>query len=198
MQRRAGSTPEVYAVVLDANVLVPTALCDTLLRLAEDGFYRPLWSERILLEVEETVLALYPEIDWSRVRRRTELMSSTFEDATVTGWEEVSAGLELPDPDDRHVLAAAIVGGAQAIVTANLKDFPVGQLGPRAIEARHPDEFLLDQLDLFPSRVLEVLSEQAADLSNPPLDLAGLLNNLERCNVRNFVEAVRRLAPESM
>lgn len=188
----------MYAAVLDANVLVPTALCDTLLRLAEDGFYRPLWSERILIEVEDTILALYPDIDVRRVRRRTELMSDTFEDATVTGWEQVSAGLDLPDDNDRHVLAAAIVGGAQAIVTANLKDFPVGQLGPRAIEARHPDQFLLDQLDLFPSRVLEVLQEQAADLHRPAMDLAGLLNNLDRCHVPNFVEAVRRLAPDSM
>jgi len=188
----------VYAAVLDANVLVPTALCDTLLRLAEDGFYRPLWSERILLEVEHAVISLYPDIDPTRVRRRTQLMSATFEDATVSGWEQVSAGLDLPDDNDRHVLAAAIVGGAQAIVTANLKDFPLEQLGPRAIEARHPDDFLLDQLDLFPSRVLQVLSEQAADLRNPPMDLAGLLNNLARCQVPNFVEAVRRQAPESM
>ena len=111
----------MYAVVLDANVLVPTALCDTLLRLAEDGFYRPLWSERILLEVEHAVLRLYPDIDPARVRRRTELMSATFEDATVVGWEQVSAGLDLPDENDRHVLAAAIVGGAQAIVTSNLR-----------------------------------------------------------------------------
>lgn len=188
----------MYAAVLDACVLVPTALCDTLLRLAEDGFYRPLWSDRILLEVEDTVLSLYPDIDPRRVRRRTELMSATFEDAGVTGWEQLSAGLDLPDGDDRHVLAAAIVGGAQAIVTANLKDFPADTLRPRGIEARHPDDFLLDQLDLFPSRVLEVLSEQAADLRQPPTDLAGLLNNLSRCNVPNFVEAVRRLAPESM
>ena len=141
---------------------------------------------------------MYPDIDPSRVHRRAQLMSATFEDANVTGWEQVSAGLDLPDDNDRHVLAAAIVGGAQAIVTANLKDFPVEQLSPRHIEARHPDEFLLDQLDLFPSRVLEVLGEQAADLTRPPMDLAGLLNSLARCNVPNFVEAVRRQAPESM
>jgi predicted nucleic acid-binding protein len=188
----------VYAVLLDANVLVPTALCDTLLRLAEAGFYRPLWSDRILLEVESAILGFRPDLDPARVHRRVLLMSATFEDASVDGWEQVSAGLDLPDPDDRHVLAAAIAGGAQAIVTSNLKDFPEEQLRGRGIEARHPDEFLLDQLDLLPSRTLQVLIEQAADLAQPATDLAGVLNNLERCQVPNFVEAVRRLAPEEL
>lgn len=184
----------MYAAVLDACVLVPSALCDTLLRLAEASFYRPLWSDRILTEVEDALLAIRPDLGEERIRRRTGLMARTFEDALVPGWEAVSAGLDLPDPDDRHVLAAAITGGAQAIVTFNLKDFPASALESRAIESRHPDEFLLDQLDLMPSRLLETLVEQAADLHHPPSDLAGVLNALERCGVPNFVEAVRRLA----
>jgi predicted nucleic acid-binding protein len=186
----------MYAVVLDANVLVPSALCDTLLRLAGDGFYRPLWSQRILDEVEFAVLEVRPELTVEQVRRRIQAMRSAFLDANVVGWEQVAAGLDLPDPDDRHVLAAAIAGGAQAIVTFNGKDFPQDKLAPRGIEARHPDEFLLDQLDLAPSVLLEVLVQQAAALRNPPTDLAGLLNNLVRCNVRSFVEAARRLAPD--
>lgn len=194
--RVGGSTPEVYAVVLDANVLVPNALCDTLLRLAADGFYRPLWSEQILREVEYAILRIRPDLEPGRVHRRTAAMRAVFDDATVDGWAEVAAGLDLPDADDRHVLAAAIVGGAQAIVTFNGKDFPDDRLTPRGIEARHPDEFLLDQLDLSPSRLLEVLIAQAKDLSQPPMDLAGLLNNLARCHLPNFVEAVRRLAPD--
>lgn len=188
----------MYAVVLDACVLVPTALCDTLLRLAEDGFYRPLWSEQILDEVEDAVLLLRPDLDPARVRWRIDSMTAAFEDASVAGWEQVSAGLDLPDPDDRHVLAAAIIGGAQAIVTANLKDFPGEQLASRGIEARHPDQFLLDQLDLFPNQVLEILIEQAADITRPPADLAGVLNALARCGVPDFVEAVRRQAPEDV
>lgn len=188
----------MYAALLDANVLVPTALCDALLRLAEAGFYRPLWSDRILLEVEAAVLSFRPDLDPARVQRRTRLIAATFEDASVNSWEQVSAGLDLPDPDDRHVLAAAIAGGAQAIVTFNLTDFPPDRLRDRGIEARHPDDFLLDQLDLFPSRTLEVLVQQAADLAHPPSDLAGVLNSLERCQVPNFVEAVRRLAPQEL
>lgn len=188
----------MYAVLLDANVLVPAALRDTVLRLAADGFFRPLWSSQILKEVEFAVCAIRPDIDEAKVAKMVSAMNSAFVDAEVEGWEEVCAGLDLPDGDDRHVLAAAITGGAQTIVTFNLKDFPADRLLPRGIEARHPDDFLLDQLDLSPSSTLQVLVDQAADLSNPPMDLAGLLNNLARCSVPNFVEAVRRLAPESI
>lgn len=173
----------MYAAVLDANVLVPNALCDTLLRLAADGFYRPLWSEQILRELEYAILRIRPDLEPSRVHRRIDLMRETFDDAMVEGWEEVAAGLDLPDQDDRHVLAAAIVGGAQAIVTFNGKDFPDERLAPRGIEARHPDEFLLDQLDLSPSSMLEMLIAQANALSLPPVDLAGLLNNLAHCQL---------------
>lgn len=103
----------MYAVLLDACVLVPNALCDTLLRLAERGFYRPLWSQRILDEVKFAILVVHPEIDEARVDARITAMTDAFDDAMVVGWEQASAGLDLPDPDDRHVLAAAIKGGAQ-------------------------------------------------------------------------------------
>ena len=188
----------MYAAVLDACVLVPNALCDTLLRLAEAGFYRPLWSVQILGEVEDALLIIRPDLIPDRVRRRLDLMSSTFQDANVSGWEAVAAGLDLPDSNDRHVLAAAVVGGAQAIVTFNLRDFPASALEGRGIEARHPDEFLLDQLDLFPSRLVEVLVDQAAELRAPTTDVAGVLNHLARCGVPGFVEAVRRIASEDL
>jgi hypothetical protein len=132
----------VYAAVLDADVLVPSALCDTLLRLAADGFCRPLWSLQILKEVEHAIVRVRPDLQPARAARRTDVMRGTFLDANVERWEEVAAGLD--------------------------------------------------------SSMLEVLVRQAADLSNPPMDLAGRLNNLARCNVPNFVEAARRLAPQSM
>jgi hypothetical protein len=121
-------------------------------------------------------------------------MNVAFEDATVSGWEPLAAGLDLPDPDDRHVLAAGIAGGAQALVTFNLKDFPDAAVASASVEPRHPDEFLLDQLDLAPAGVVQVLQDQAADMNKPPSDLAGLLNRLERSGVPNFADAVRRLA----
>ncbi len=185
----------MYGVVLDACVLVPNAMCDTLLRLAERGFYRPLWSQRILDETRLAIRAVHPEIDQSRLDARVAAMTSAFEDALVTGWEPACAGLDLPDDNDRHVLAAAIVGGAQSLVTFNLKDFPSSSLASTAVEVVHPDEFLLDQLDLYPASAVQVLREQAADLRHPPSDLAGVLNRLERSGVPSFADAVRLLLP---
>ncbi len=115
-----------YTAVLDACVLVPAALADTLLRIAEKGLYRPLWSDRILTEAQEAVEEIHPGID---VTKRFADMRDAFDDALVTGSEGLEAGIIVPDEDDRHVVAAAIRGGAQAIVTANLDDFPESALG---------------------------------------------------------------------
>ena len=89
-------------------------------------------------------------------------MGNAFEDALVTGWEPLEATVVLPDVDDRHVVAAAMRGRADAIVTANVRHFPAEILEPIGIEVLHTNDFLLDQLDLAPRVVLEVLREQAA------------------------------------
>lgn len=162
--------------------------------IAERGFYRPLWSQRILEETKYAILKVHPELDEARVDARISAMSGAFDDALVVGWEQTCAGLDLPDPDDRHVLAAAIKGGAQSLVTFNIKHFPEDCLATTDVEVVHPDEFLLDQLDLYPGLAVQVLTEQAADLTNPPSDLAGVLNRLERCHVPRFADEVRLLA----
>jgi predicted nucleic acid-binding protein len=184
----------VYAALLDACVLVPSAISDTLLRLAEARLFRPLWSPKILEETYEAILRIRPDLSPERIRRRIELMDASFEDASVIGYEDLVAGLDLPDQDDRHVLAAAIAGHAQSLVTFNLKDFPAAALQDRGVETAHPDQFLLDQLDLRPGVVLAALHEQVAALSRPPTDLAGVLNHLKRSGVPRFADEVRLLA----
>src|SRR6476659_4177533 len=99
-------------------------------------------------------------------------------DATVTGYESLVDGLDLPDPDDRHVLAAAIRTGAQAIVTFNLDDFPAERLQQYNIEAKHPDDFIIDVIDLSPGALATVIAEQATALKNPPRSTAELLDTL--------------------
>ena len=100
-----------YTAVLDACVLVPIALADTLLRVAEKGLYRPLWSGRILAEAQAATEEIHPGIDTAK---RFAQMREAFDDALVSGWEELEGGLSLPDQDDRHVLADA--GVAQLVV----------------------------------------------------------------------------------
>ncbi|MGZ4523824.1 MAG: PIN domain-containing protein [Mycobacteriaceae bacterium] len=140
-----------YTALLDANVLVPYTLTDILLRLSEAGFFRPLWTTEVLAETERTLAHLYPDVDSSRFHDRLAAMDLFFTDATVTGWESLLDSIELPDPDDRHVVAAAVVGGADAIITANLTDFTDDTLAAFDIVAVHPDTFLLDQWDLDPT-----------------------------------------------
>lgn len=106
---------------------------------------------------------------------------------------KLEAGLTLPDEDDRHVLAAAIKGGAQAIITANLPDFPATTLSPLGLEARHPDDFLLDQLDLSPPTVLQIIREQAAHTRRPPLTPQDLTTLLGRTGVPGFADEILRL-----
>jgi hypothetical protein len=179
-----------YTVVLDACALVPVALADTLLRIAEKSLYRPVWSDRILAEAQEAIEQIHPGID---VQKRFADMRDAFNDALVTGWEELEAGILLPDDDDRHVAAAAVRAGAQAIVTFNLADFPTEKLSVFGLEAVHPDDFLLDQLDLSPPTILQVIQEQASHTSQPRLTSHDLAEMLSRAGVPRFADEVRRL-----
>jgi predicted nucleic acid-binding protein len=175
---------------LDACVLVPIALADTLLRVAEKGLYRPLWSDRILAEAQAATEEIHPGMD---AGKRFTQMREAFDDALVTGWEELEPGIRLPDPDDRHVLAAAIRGGADAIITANVKDFPAAALEPLGLEAVRPDDFLLDQLDLSPPTILQVIRDQAARTRRPPLTPRDLATLLGRAGVPGFADEILRL-----
>lgn len=172
---------------------VPNVLRDTLLTLAEAELFRPLWSEAILDEVRRNVIAKR-KVDPALFDRTLALMNAAFEGAMVDDWLPITVELDLPDPDDRHVFAAAIVSGAQAVVTFNLADFPAKRLEAHHVDAVHPDAFLLDQLDLAPTKVLTALARQAQRFRKPAMDLSGLLARLERCDVPEFTEEVRRIA----
>ncbi len=178
-----------YTAFLDACVLVPIALADTLLRLAEAGLYRPLWSERVLDEMVEAIETVHPDLASGSARRRADAMQSSFDDACVTDWEELVAGISLPDPGDRHVVAAALQGRADAIVTANLRDFPLEVLEPMGLEAQHPDDFLLNQLDLDPDVTIATLHRQAVATRRPAVTTKLLLDHLVRCGVPKFAAA---------
>ena len=129
-------------VVYDANVLYPSTLRDVLIRVGLARLVQPKWTERILDEVFRNLRTNRPDLDPARLDRSRRLMNDAIRDVTVTGYEYLIDQLELPDPDDRHVLAAAIHAEAQVIVTRNLRDFPAHALGPKGIEAQHPDAFL--------------------------------------------------------
>lgn len=182
-----------FSAVLDACVLVPIAQADTLLCLAETDLYRPLWSTRILDEAVRTLETIHPDMKRSgAARARADVMNTAFDDACVDGWEHLLHAINLPDENDRHVVAAAILGRADLIITSNLKDFPATVLDRFHLEAQSPDEFLMNQLDLDPERVMAALRVQAAATRNPPLTVADVLGRLERCGAHEFAASARR------
>lgn len=117
-------------------------------------------------------------------------MNEAFEDARVSGWESLVEGLELPDPNDRHVLAAAIRGRAHVIVTENVRDSPATVLAPLGIEAVRLDEFLLTQFDLNVAVTVQIVSEQAHAMGSPPVSVDQLLRRLARSGAPRFAAAV--------
>src|SRR5450432_973678 len=126
-----------FKVVLDANVLYPFTLRDTLLRAASEGFFQIYWSKEILDEAVRNLIASETVTPEQGARLRA-TMEQAFPEADVTGYESLVAGMQN-DPKDRHVAAAALKAGAQVIVTSNLRDF---QTLPDGVEAQSPDEFL--------------------------------------------------------
>jgi predicted nucleic acid-binding protein len=182
-----------FVAVYDANVLYPSVLRDVLIRVAAAGLVQAKWTETILDETFRNLQANRPDLDPDRLRRTREAMKGAVRDCLVLGYEPLIPAVELPDPDDRHVLAAAIRAKAQVIVTFNVKDFPQDALAPWDVEAAHPDAFLEAQIDLNPQIVYAVLQRIADSCKRPPLTVADLLETLERTGLVASVAALRAL-----
>jgi len=166
-----------YVVLFDACVLYPAPLRDFLLRLSLTGLFAAKWSDRIQREWSRNLLQDRPELA-DRLPKTIAQMNQAIPDVLVTGYEALISGLQLPDEDDRHVLAAAIVCGAQAIITFNLSDFPRSELEPYDVEAVHPDAFIENQLDLNPGRVIEAARNARTALKNPPKTATAYIETL--------------------
>jgi predicted nucleic acid-binding protein len=154
------------SAVLDACVLVPMALCDLLLRLAEEpAMYRPFWSEQILNELAKA-LKIRLRRTSEEVDRRRKKMMEAFPEAMVRVPGELLKAVEcIPDKNDRHVLAAAIMARANTIVTQNTRHFPRECVEKFGVLCQTADEFLVHQYHLLPQLVLDKLDDQAAGIS---------------------------------
>lgn len=185
---------EPLRAFLDASVLYPASLRALFMRLALARTYQPRWSADVHAEWITAVLRDRPDIPVARLHELRDAMDERAGDAVlVTGYEKLIDFLSLPDPNDRHVLAAAVVGHADVIVTRNLRDFPDGALRPYRIRALHPDRFFGHLLDVTPARVVEVVRDQQASLTRPPIPMPDLLSLLERLDLAETVAGLRRL-----
>lgn len=174
-------------VLIDACVLYPTVLREIVLGVAATGAFDPLWSERILEE-------------WRRAARRnahddiaeTEIASarSAFPNALVTVDDEAAARLALPDPDDIHVLAAAIAGGADELLTLNIRDFPTNALSAEGIIRRDPDGFLLEIWHADPHMIRQVVTEVLDRAAAHGIDVSSPRGVLKRARLPRLAKAL--------
>lgn len=173
-----------YSVVLDACVLLPMPLADTLLRMAETPrLYLPRWSGEILKEVSKNLVQKFGKTP-EQAERRERVLREHFPEALVTGYEELTPVMRN-DPKDRHVLAACVASGTKLIVTYNQRDFSIESRSPYAIHCCGPSTFLMDLYDLEPGIVAQKLTEQAQAVG---FSMEQLLLKL-RINVPGFVSA---------
>jgi len=154
------------------------------MRLAVTGLFRAKWTDQIHEEwisnlLEKAEKQGNKNITREKLERTKELMNKHAQDALVTDYEELIEGLTLPDQGDRHVLAAAIKGRCDLIVTFNLKDFPKDVLEKYGIEARHPDDFITDLIDLSDTTVAQVAKSHREALKNPSKTVDEYLSTLE-------------------
>jgi hypothetical protein len=181
-------------VVLDACVLYPASLRDILLELSVEGLLRPRWSEAIHDEWIRNLLKNAGERGITReaLERTRKLMDAAVPEGLVTGYEPLIPPLKLPDADDRHVLAAAIHAGAEAIITTNLKDFPARRLVKHGIRALHPDGFLCALAEAEGEAVWRALRRLRERLKKPPRSVEEYVEIVGKLPLPRFVEMLRR------
>ena len=167
-----------FTAFLDANVLYPVGLRDSLLWIAHAGVYSPLWSSDVLDEMRRNILKRRPEVGTRELDQMIADMREAFPEAEVTGYKDLEASM-TNQPDDRHVLAAAVSAKAGVLVSENTKHFPPEACEPYEIDVQSADTFLLHALSHASFQVHEALSRQAAIKRRPPMSVADVLQHLE-------------------
>lgn len=164
-------------ILIDACVLYPTVMREVLIGVAAKGLFEPLWSARILEEWARAVARLGDGFE-DVARGEIALLKAGWPKAEVSYSPDVEAGLYLPDPDDTHVLAAAIAGKADILLTMNLKDFPTRALSEQGVVRRDPDSLLREMFEEDPVTVAQVAEDVrrvAEQMSGTPQDMRKLM-----------------------
>lgn len=186
-----------FTAVYDACVLYPAPLRDLLMQLALTDLYRARWTDDIHDEWIRNLLKNRPDLNLEQLTKTKQLMNAHVRDCLVEGYQSLIPCLQLPDPNDRHVLAAAIRCQAGVIVTFNLQDFPSDVLEPYEIEVQHPDEFLKHLLDLCAEDVCSAAELCRKRLKNPPRTRSQYLDTLLKQGLPQAVATLRKLYDET-
>jgi predicted nucleic acid-binding protein len=172
---------------LDACVLYPAPLRDLLLSLASAGLYQARWTRMIQDEWIDNLLAHRPDLQPEALTRTAVLMNAAIEDSLIENFEYLINTITLPDPNDRHVLAAAVASEADAIVTFNIKDF----VSASAVDVRHPDDFLVSRLACGEADTLHAIRALRQRLKNPPKTASQLVAAYARQGLPKFSQILR-------
>lgn len=170
---------EPAVVLLDACVLYPFHLRNILIQIAADRLMEARWTDAIQQEWSRNLLAALPSISDARLRETRRLMNQALPQARVSGYEPLIDDINLPDPDDRHVVAAGVASGASVILTWNLRDFPVPELRRHGLTVRTPDVFLSSLHDMAPELMTASLSNARRNLGKSALSGAEFIDVLK-------------------
>lgn len=183
---------EPRRVFVDANVLVSTWATDVLLTLAEQGQFEPYWSSSVLAEADAALLRMGRPEKW--VRKYLDEICKAFYyaevEVEVNGTDLV--GIELPDPNDRHVVAGAKAAKCTEVVTYNLKDFPEAALAPHGMRAIHPDALLMELAEAGPERVMVAMRQLVATKRHPPRSMAEEIAGLRANMLKRYADFVEK------
>ena len=182
-----------FTVIYDACVLYPNTLRDLLMELAVRDLYRAKWTAEIHDEWIRNLHKNKPEIPLEKLHALRDKMNEHVRDCLVTGYEWMIPSLTLPDPDDRHVLAAAIESSAGVIVTTNHRDFPKSELEKYDIESQHQDTFIVDLIDLYPGKVIEAVETCHQRRKKPPCTFDEYLVQLQKQELPNTVSLIKEM-----
>ena len=188
---------EPPVVVYDANVLYPFHLRNLLVQCAVDRVVEARWSDQIHDEWMRNLAASSDNVVLERLRRTRDLMNRVLPGATVRGFERHIASVSLPDPDDRHVVAAAIESGAALIVTWNTRDFPSRALLPHRLRAQRPDAFLMARYETAPEIMKEVARNARSNLTRSDLTAKAYAEALRRQRIVRFAQVLSEDVDES-
>ncbi len=179
-----------YAVFLDTNVLYRSYLRDIVLRLSAKDTFRVHWSDCVLEELREA-LTKNAGLSSENINYIIEQMSIAFPDALVSGDKGINPKIKLKDKDDIQIVAGAIFGRCDLILTSNIDDFPKEILKPLGIDVQHPDEFLNHHLSLDRDITLETVKEHIKDMKKPPLSFDEYLECLANAGLATFPSALK-------
>jgi hypothetical protein len=183
---------EPAVVIFDACLLYPFHLRNIMVQVAVDRLVLAHWTDEIHDEWTRSLLADRPDLPIERLAVTRRLMETALPGARLDGYQDLIPRIDLPDPGDRHVVAAGVVAGASLILTWNQRDFPTGELKKHGLRVQDPDDFLADLHDMSPELIVASLANARRNLSRShvsTLDFVGVLRRLKLIRLATQLES---------